>query len=381
MNNASENGCERPDISRKKLKDLIMEEIPNVEFCKPRKVNESERAVSRDFAIAEAETRDESLSDELKTLFDAAKILRKSVIDSEKWEFTGDLTNANEKHVQNKLLHFFSWFIRGASDIKDEKKKILVEKRTQSLAQNAIYACLTPRQVLNKTSQAFYNTHELPQQLAVGLAVHQATRSEKLPQLLHGFGLSVDHTRTLKIETRIAMEEIRMEMNGGAYLPPDISLGRFVFFAVDNVDFSEDTPDVKRTLHGTAMAIYQRYKKGDVTKPLKFTEATLTSSLTQIPRTVTELLPCHVPGNVKPKIPSHKKFKLEEKYRLSGYETYDLAWLFAKTLHFKNEVEKPNQCDIQEKTLVERGGDTAELIDKAILGNDDHLLSELQQNT
>ena len=129
------------------------------------------------------------------------------------------------------------------------------------------------------------------------------------------------------------------------------------------------------------MAIYQQYKEGDVTKPLKFTEATLMSSLTQIPRTVTELLPCHVPGNVKPKNPSHKKFKLEEKYRLSGYETDDLAWLFAKTLHSKNEVEKPNQCDIQDKTLVERGGDTAELIDKAILGNDDHLLCELQQNT
>ena len=386
MNIASENGCESPDISRKKLKDLIMEEIPNVEFCKPRKANESERVVlksTRDFAIAEAEVRDESLSDELKSLFDAAKILRKAVIDSEKWEFTGDLTNANEKHVPNKLVHFFSWFIRGASDIKDEKKKILVEKITQSLDQNAIYACLTPRQVLNKTSEAFYNTHELPQQLAVGLAVHQATRSEKLLQLLHGLGLSVDHTRILKIETRIAMEEIRrMEMNGGAYLPPDISLGRFVFFAVDNVDFSEDTPDGKRTLHGTAMTIYQQYKEGDVTKPLKFTEATLTSSLTQIPRTITELLPCHVPGNVKPKIPSHKRFKLEEKYRLSGYETDDLAWLFAKNLHFKNEVEKPNQCGIQDKTLVEGDGETAGLIDKAaILGNDDHLLCELQQNT
>ena len=151
MNIASENGCEYPDISRKKLKDLIMEEIPNVEFCKPRKANESERVVlksTRDFAIAEAEVRDESLSDELKSLFDAAKILRKAVIDSEKWEFTGDLTNANEKHVPNKLVHFFSWFIRGASDIKDEKKKILVEKRTQSLAQNTIYACLSPRKVL-----------------------------------------------------------------------------------------------------------------------------------------------------------------------------------------------------------------------------------------
>ena len=62
MNIASENGCESPDISGKKLKNLIMEEIQNVEFCKPRKANEFERVVlksTRDFAIAKAEVRDE----------------------------------------------------------------------------------------------------------------------------------------------------------------------------------------------------------------------------------------------------------------------------------------------------------------------------------
>ena len=41
------------------------------------------------------------------------------------------------------------------------------------------------------------------------------------------------------------------------YLPPDIVVGGHIFLAVDNVDFCEDTPDGKRTFHGTAMAIYQ----------------------------------------------------------------------------------------------------------------------------
>lgn len=48
-----------------------------------------------------------------------------------------------------------------------------------------------------------------------------------------------------------------MEKVGGIYLPPDIVKGRHVFFAIDNVDFAEDTPDGRRTLHGTAMAMYQ----------------------------------------------------------------------------------------------------------------------------
>ena len=83
------------------------------------------------------------------------------------------------------------------------------------------------------------------------------------------------------------------------------------------------------------------------------------------------------------KIPSHKKFKFEEKYRFPRYESDDLqvAWLFAKILLFKTEKEKPDYCDIQDKTLVKRGGETAELIDKAIQANDDHLLCELRQST
>ena len=38
---------------------------------------------------------------------------------------------------------------------------------------------------------------------------------------------------------------------------------RLVFFAIGNVDFSEDTPDGKRTFHGTAMPLYQRIDPDD----------------------------------------------------------------------------------------------------------------------
>ena len=48
-----------------------------------------------------------------------------------------------------------------------------------------------------------------------------------------------------------------MAQNGGFYIPPDVVIGRCMFFAINNVDFSEDTPNGKGTLHGTAMAIYQ----------------------------------------------------------------------------------------------------------------------------
>lgn len=118
---------------------------------------------------------------------------------------------------------------------------------------------LTERQVTNKKSEVIRAGKETPQQLAIGLAIHQAIRSKEIVNFLHGFGMSVEYNRILRVEAQIETHVVqRMERSGGIYVPSDVVPGRHVFFAVDNVDFAEDTPDGKRTLHGTAMTIYQR---------------------------------------------------------------------------------------------------------------------------
>ena len=38
-----------------------------------------------------------------------------------------------------------------------------------------------------------------------------------------------------------------------------------IYFAVDNIDFAEDIPDGKHTLHATAISIYQQCEPTDVT--------------------------------------------------------------------------------------------------------------------
>ena len=127
-----------------------------------------------------------------------------------------------------------------------------------SLAQSTISMTLTERQVTNKKSDVIRAGKEMPQQLAIGLAIH-AIRSKEIVNFLYGFGMSVEYKRILRVEAQIEKHVVqRMERSGGIYVPPDVVPGRHVFFAVDNVDFAEDTPDGKRTLHGTAMAIYQR---------------------------------------------------------------------------------------------------------------------------
>ena len=75
---------------------------------------------------------------------------------------------------------------------------------------------------------------------------------------------SLEYNRLVRVEAQIESSVLkRMEESNGLFLPPDIVKGRHVFFAIDNVDFAEDTYDRRNTLHGTAMAIYQKSHVGD----------------------------------------------------------------------------------------------------------------------
>lgn len=257
-----ENNVQSKSWNRKSIKELIQREVEGVEFHKPKRVNESERISvkrCRDSAIHLSESLNETTACEMKTLYDAALILRKAINKSERWIFAGSLDTLSNKHCPEELHCFFRWIIQGPNNtLSDEEKCNEVRKRAMHLAQSTISMCLTERQLKNRKSQAINTTREMPQQLAVSLAIHQAIRSKEIVNLLHGFGMAVEYNRLLRVESQIEKTVLqRMEKEGGMYLPPDIVKGRHVFFAIDNVDFAEDTPDGKRTLHGTAMAIYQ----------------------------------------------------------------------------------------------------------------------------
>ena len=254
------NNVENPRGGRKALKQLLLREIPEIEFHAPKRVNESERVSikrTRDEAIQMTEDQTANIDSDMKTLFDAAAIIRKSITKCRKWKFTGSLENMSDENVPAELFSFYRWIIQGTKhELSAGKKSEEVYNRAMALSQTTVSMCLTERQVKNKKSDVVRSSSEMPLQLAVGIAVHQAVRSKQLITMLHGFGMSVDYNRILRVEAQIEASVLkRMELNDGLYIPPDLDLGRHVFFAVDNVDFAEDTPGGKNTSHGTAMAI------------------------------------------------------------------------------------------------------------------------------
>ena len=76
------NNVENTRGGQKALKQLLLREIPEIEFHAPQRVNESERVSIkkiRDQAIQMAQDQCANIDSDMKTLFDVAAIIRKSI--------------------------------------------------------------------------------------------------------------------------------------------------------------------------------------------------------------------------------------------------------------------------------------------------------------
>ena len=339
INIRSANNVPNPNCSRRKLKSLIEDNVDGYEFHPPIRKNESERVsvkCARDAAIQLAESIQTHRVDlDVKTVFDAAIILRKVIARSDKWDFTGSLNDVSDKHIPKELYCFFRWMLQGPeTSLASEGKNAAVSQNAKNLAQTTIYLSLSNRQMKN-SFDSIWNSKDVPQQLAVGIAVSQQMRSKKMVHLLNGFGVSVDYTRLLKLEAQIANSVLeRMALDGEVYTPRSLNPGEHIFFAIDNSDFSEDTPDGKHTLHCTTISIYQKCKDNEKVPPLKLTHATNAKSLelTAIPRSFTTLLPCKLPKNAKPPSPEHPLFGLNLQMPLYDLLQWYSTWLMSKVM-------------------------------------------------
>jgi hypothetical protein len=98
-----------PSRSRKTLKQLVLTEIADVEFHRPKRMNEHE-------LLTVKQTRDESIlkssedaffkENKMKTIYHSALTLRKCINKSDKWMFRGCFDDVNNKHLPKELYYF-----------------------------------------------------------------------------------------------------------------------------------------------------------------------------------------------------------------------------------------------------------------------------------
>ena len=109
----------------------------------------------------------------------------------------------------------------------------------------------------------FRHKAELPLTIALPLTIHQLERNESLVTFvskLH-LGVNIDYIRSFYDRTHTAVVE-RMSKTGGFYFPEFVVRGKPLMFAIDNIDFTEDTPFDQNSTHGTVVVIFQEYAEG-----------------------------------------------------------------------------------------------------------------------
>ena len=122
------NYVENPTCTRK----VIKHEIQDVEFHRPKRVNEPERVTiksTRDFAIQQSEDNPYDSDQEMKILFDAARFLRRSINNCQNWVFTRSFQDLNSNHLPEELYSFCRWLINGPkTGINDNHKSNEIHK-------------------------------------------------------------------------------------------------------------------------------------------------------------------------------------------------------------------------------------------------------------
>lgn len=154
-------------MSRKSLKSFIQDELcdMSIKFTDPLRKNQPQRLslkASRDVVISQAEDRNNCTSD-IKTLFEAAKILRKSILKHQKWKFKGSV-GAEKQHdiVPVQLALLLKWCIGGRSQFNAGNVECeYVAKKAFVIGQTIMYECLSDRhRLITKMCRGLIGTLE-----------------------------------------------------------------------------------------------------------------------------------------------------------------------------------------------------------------------------
>ena len=170
--------------------------------------------------------------EDMKVLYNAALILRKAIGNAKKLTFEGSFTYTTDEHTPKELYSFYRWVVHCPNTmLSSDRKCAQINQSAKTLAQRTITMSLSQSQVSNRKAQTIRCTHEMPQQVAISLSVHKVTRSKKIINVLHDFGVSIEYNRLLRIESQIADAiPSRLRTNYNIFIPADFVCGRHLVF-------------------------------------------------------------------------------------------------------------------------------------------------------
>ena len=325
---------------KRHLKSLITENISTAEFVRPHRLNESEHIInSKTLSVAVGKVVPQDSGETLSDIVRVTKLLRDELLNcKDKWHFTGNMSFENPPMVAFFLKQLlFGTNAHSVSGKRDGAIKNTVSIVSQVLVQNV----KSVKQVRHtpKSGVGFVSHTETPLNIGLALSVHNKVRSKQLVNFLSDLHLGTSYSSVLNIENRVECGVVeRMKSTGGYCIPTFVKKGKSVFFAIDNIDFLEDTCDGQNTLHGTVVVMNQEdTDEGEVvSQPL-----IIPDKVTPVRQDVVYLEDPRI-------IPKATKFDTYKVNANSGllkrYATMDRSWMLA--WHLGNNTVQCNSEDV-----------------------------------
>ena len=318
------------------LKELRQEHIPNIEFVKSVRKNESE-TVTLSKSISQAMQLATSQNTSVDTLVSVASVLRDEIMTHRDWKFSTDLINFKNPPMLQLFLNqlLFGPHSRKVTGRRDAAVQKTVDVACQFLMQNT----RTDRQVKHKPKKDAgfrYRGVETPLSIGLPLAIHSRVRDKILVNNLTTTCIGSDYRHILDIEKRVEHAVLlRMQETGGFCLPDFVKKDVNVWFAVDNIDLIEDSPYGQNTFHGTVIVLNQR--ENNSAEPMN----TLLIIPKNVPPKSLKVNIHYLDEPIIQKKPIHFiEYKIGRRdYMLLKYQNYIHTWMV--TNYLANETDKP----------------------------------------
>lgn len=345
LNILEDNGVTIPEDPKYKpyLKKLIQENISYVYFHRPGDRTQAEQIIStkaKDAAIDET-VKMATVKDDAGIVLMAANILRREMSKQSSWQFNGSF----EDYSAPLLLNIFCRnFVKGAHEVQTERRREKVDSRVSLLTQHMAQSFLSSRQVTYKPetdTALFQDLQETPLSLSLAMNVHNKFRSKHFITFLQHLNLSVSYSKILYIENRLASAiQQQMVSNGGLFIPSWMVKDQFVWFALDNIDFLEDTVNGKDTLHGSVLAVYQSTHPNN-------SSVVSHIDLKSAPSSHKETLQCNVLHCPTPKVGCKVlPFDVSDSYRaIDKCHQLDLLWILSCLRLTEDTEDKTTSSD------------------------------------
>ena len=249
---------------KKPLKEHV-EKLPEICFVPSNQENKPEKLTTKLTQTKAVKLHEEELIDALESrlLSNLAQKIRnksKLAVLNQSWQFEGDFSTYPMSAL---LLTFMKWILLGPTtnfDINANKTLIfenLIKTITQFVSQN-VKACKQSQYHIETSSKTLYSKIETPLNVGLGLYVYHIRRNKKLTNFLLDLYVGANYHKIVDIKKSFVDAVLAKNTeNNGVFITSTINKENPVFFAIDNVDLTIDTPDGKRLMHGTGTVVYQ----------------------------------------------------------------------------------------------------------------------------